>query len=311
MRFKSLLGGLVLLMILTTLSTVIAAPYTPPEQIAATRGAAQGDLQATREAAGANLQTTRDIVATQIAPTRESAAENLSSTQQAVQGSLEGTASVIQANVQATSAAVQTNIPATANALATRGAQEADAIRATVTAVYQLLPETIQDLVGEDLEEWLNTISQYGSFEIDPDNQIVRVTYNLTEKMVNTLLDEALVASGYSADSVTVDFISDGAFVTIENITLSNGITGRLTMLFSFAAVNGQAEVTLVYATINDIPLPDSVITELQNEFAEVIAGALTADYDYGYSVDAIYTTESSLVVAATIPFQSPDIVNP
>lgn len=311
MRFKFLLGGLVLLMILTALSTVIAAPYTPPEQIAATQGAAQGDLQATREAAGANLQATRDVVATSVAPTRESAAENLSGTQQAVQGNLEGTASAIQANVQATSAAVQTNIPATASALATRGAQEADAIRATMTAVYQQLPETIQNLIGEDLEAWLNTISQYASFEIDPDNQIMRVTYNLTETVVNTLLDEAFTASGYNADAVAVDFIPDGAFVTVENITLSNGISGRLTMLFSFAAVNGQAEVTLVYATINDIPLPDSVITELQNEFAEVIAGALTADYDYAYSVDALYTTDSSLVVAVTVPFQNPDIVNP
>lgn len=311
MRFKFLLGVLVLLMILTALSTVIAAPYTPSEQISATRGAAQGDLQATREAAGANLQTTRDVVATQIAPTRESAAENLSGTQQAVQGNLEGTASAIQANVQATSAAVQTNIPATASALATRGAQEADAIRATVTAVYQQLPETIQSLIGEDLEAWLNAISQYGSFEIDPDNQIMRVTYNLTETLVNTLLDEALVASGYSVDAVVVDFIPDGAFVTVENITLANGVSGRLEMLFSFAAVNGQAEVTLVYATINDITLPDSVITELQNEFAEVIAGALTAGYDYDYSVDALYTTDSSLVMAATVPFQNPGIVNP
>jgi hypothetical protein len=311
MRFKFLLGVLVLLMILTALSTVLAAPYTPPEQISATRGAVQGNLQATREAAGANLQTTRDVVATQIAPTRESAAENLSGTQQAVQGNLEGTASAIQANVQATSAAVQTNIPATASALATRGAQEADAIRATVTAVYQQLPETIQSLIGEDLEAWLNAISQYGSFEIDPDNQIMRVTYNLTETLVNTLLDEALVASGYSVDAVVVDFIPDGAFVTVENITLANGVSGRLEMLFSFAAVNGQAEVTLVYATINDITLPDSVITELQNEFAEVIAGALTAGYDYDYSVDALYTTDSSLVMAATVPFQNPGIVNP
>lgn len=311
MRFKFLLGGVVLLMILTTLSTVIAAPYTPPEQIAATRGAAQGNLQATRDAANANLQPTRDAVATTIGATLEAGNADLASTQQAVQGNLEGTAGALQANAQATSAAVQTNIPATANALATRGVQEADAIRATVTAVYQQLPDAIQDLVGEDLEVWLNTLSQYGSFEIDPNSQTVRVTYNLTEPLVNTLLAEALVAAGYSADAVAVDFISAGAFVTVENITLSNGASGRLTMLFAVAAVDGQAEVTLVYAMINDIPLPDSVIAELQNEFAEVLASALTADYDYEYSIDALYTTETSLVIAATIPFQAPDIQNP
>lgn len=180
-----------------------------------------------------------------------------------------------------------------------------------MTAVYQQLPDTIQDLVGEDLEAWLNTISEYASFDIDPDNQIVRVTYNLPETLVNTLLDEAFVAAGYSADAVAVDFIPDGAFVTVENITLANGITGRLTMLFSFAAVNGQTEVTLVYATVNDIPLPDAVITELQNEFAAVIESALTADYDYDYSIDALYTTDTSLVVAATMPFQTPDIPKP
>lgn len=334
MRFRYGVGILFGVMVIGTLIGVLTVPRATLGQdgvsnLQETRSARQANRRATVNAVEANIQATAsglrsnaqatieaaqataDGVRSNAQGTVEAAQANAQATAAALQSNAQGTATAlratvsgVQANVQATRSAIQTNIPATAAAVSTILAQSLDEIQATVTAVYEQIPEIIQELVGEELEEWLNYVTEHGSVEVDTDARTVRITYDLTETLVNNVLDAALVGAGYNPTAANTDFIPEGALVTVEGATITEDISGRLTMLYNFEAVDGRAQVTLVYATVNDAPLPDSVVAQLQDDFVGVVTSAITADIAYEYSVDALYTTDTSLVAVVTVPFQ-------
>lgn len=193
----------------------------------------------------------------------------------------------------------------TAAAMTTNELRSNEDIQATAQALREQLPETLQNLTGDEVETLIDQITENGAIVVDEDAQTVSVTYAISETAANEALDAALVTADYSASAASVDFIAEGALVTIEDITITENLSGRLIALVSISAVDGRLTITLVYATINDIPLSESAVAEISAVIASSMDQALSlyADVIYNFTVTDAFTTDSDMVITLLIPF--------
>ncbi len=328
--FFALAIALILISVLT-----LPAANAQIEQggFAETAQAGRANAQATREAAGDSVRATTDAVAANARASAEAASTNVAGTAQAVSTSAQGTAPAAATNVAGTVQAAGTNVVSTVEAGATniRGTVETNAtsivatVQAGATQVFleygdvqataqslatiAALPTeerqaTVLAIIGEEipeeLEQYLNDLFANADISVDPENGTVSVTTALSESTTNAAVDQALVAAGYSASAVAVDYIAEGIVVTVEDITLDNGMSGRLVIFASVAAVNGQIDVTVISATINDMPVPDIIIAELNATFGEAYESILSgsANVPVDTTVTAAYTTDTDLIIS-------------
>lgn len=292
------------------------------ENVRATTDAAAANARASAEAASTNVAGTAQAVSTNARGTAQAAATNVAGTAQAastnvvstvqtgatsvvstveagatnIRGTVETNATSIVATVQAGATQVfleYGDVQATAQSLATIAALPTEERQATVLAI-------IGEELPEELEQYLNDLFANADISVDPENGTVSVTTALSESTTNAAVDQALVAAGYSASAVAVDYIAEGIVVTVEGVTLDNGMSGRLVIFASVAAVNGQIDVTVISATINDMPVPDNIIAELNATFGEAYESILSgsANVPVDTTVTAAYTTDTDLIIS-------------
>lgn len=288
-------------------------------------GALQGNLQATREARQANIQATAEAMQGNAQATGEAVRGNVQATGEAVRGNVQASVTVVSADVRATAdvrrteiastvQAVQgqaratadfqrTSVYATAQAVVTLYASDILDIQATANALRTQIPANIQELGAEELAAWIDSLAQNAVVSIDTDARQINITYTVTESLMNTSIDLALSGAGYDPLSVATDFIPEGMFVTAEGVTLDSGISGRLTALVAIGAADGQVTLSVVYATVNDQPIPDAFVAQLNAELAAIMLETLTGSVQYDYAVTDAFTTHEALVVSAFVPY--------
>ncbi|MEM6282707.1 MAG: hypothetical protein AAF787_10980 [Chloroflexota bacterium] len=304
--------GLVLTAIFSMLTISSVFAQLQPDQIRtpgaiathaqATAQAVQANAQATAQAVQGNVQATGEAIRGNAQGTATAITDNIQSTSEAVRGNAQGTATAITGNVQATVDAVSTNIPATADALSTRAALTIAEYQSTADAVRTAVPEQIQELTREELEALLNSIDE--NLAVDFTDDGLTVTYAVSEAQFNTALDAALAASGYSYSAAAADFTPDGILITIEDLQLTENLSGRAVALVAVAAVNGEAQATVIFLTINDIPVPDEQVARVNAAIQAAADSAIDSILsDYEYSVDALYTTDTSIVTSISVPY--------
>lgn len=230
-----------------------------------------------------NLQAT----ATVGAEVRQDNRENLQAT--ATQLAITRQAQVIQYQTRVASG--QANIQATAEVLRTQ------------------IPATIQSLTVEQVETYIQSIAESADVTIDLQNQSLTAVYTLEEALLNETIKATLVTAGYNPSAVGVDFVVDGMFTTLEGAT-ANGQTGRMVIFSTLSAVDGRVLVDVVYATLNDIPLPEEVIADLEAQFdgtlSQQIQALIYEELGVSYSVTDLFTTDTAAVFTMVIPFTAP-----
>ncbi len=212
--------------------------------------------------------------------------------------------------------------PATAQALATTAAQERaqrrDAIQATAQAfvppaeqeidptvqtLVEQLPAPVQALDEEQTASVLTTLAERGSVSVS--NNALDVIYAVQEDTVNSTLTALLDENGYEPSAVGVDFITEGVIVTLEDATLSAEQTGRVVVFAEFDSDGGRVGQTVIFASINDQPLPAESIERLDDVLRRSLAESLVLlpDVAINYAVTDAFTTDESLVINLSVPF--------
>jgi hypothetical protein len=291
----------------------------------ATAQAARENARATAQAAGDEVRATLQGGADNARATRQALATDVRSTVGAAQGNVQGTVTAAAGNIQATVTAATGNlqgtvtaaveqyqlavqdIQGTAQAFATNAAITGDQARATVQALMTEIPAQVQELLPAELEQMLNEALVYGSVDVDLNAGTLTMTYDLPESALNAALDTAFAAQGYDPTAAAADFIPEGVFITLESAALDAEFDGRVTALAEIAVVNGRVTVSVVYATLNDRPLPQQYVDELnaviQQAFNEARALWLDA-YAVNYTVTTAFTTDTSLIIGAVMALQ-------
>ena len=191
----------------------------------------------------------------------------------------------------------------------TRVANAQENIRATADALRTQIPATIQSLTVEQVEMYIQSIAEHADVSIDLQNQSLTAVYTLEEALLNETIKATLVTAGYNPSAVGVDFVVDGMFTTLEGAT-ANGQTGRMVIFSTLSAVDGRVLVDVVYATLNDVPLPESVIADLEAQFdgtlSQQIQALIYEELGVSYSVTDLFTTDTAAVFTMVIPFTAP-----
>ncbi|MEL7237045.1 MAG: hypothetical protein AAGK74_21265, partial [Chloroflexota bacterium] len=269
-----------------------------PDQLR-TPGAIATNAQATAQAIQGNAQATADAAQNNVQATREAIQGNVQLTATAVTGNVQATGEAVRATVDA----ISTNIPATADAITTRAALTVAEYQATADALRTAVPEQIQEVASEELEALLNSID--ANLAVDFNENGLVVTYAIQESQFNAALDAALAASEYSYSTASADFTPDGILITIEDVQLTENLTGRALALVAVAAVNGEAQATVIFVTVNDVPVSDEQVAQLnatiQGAAGSAIDGVLA---NYEYRVDALYTTDTTIVTSISVPYE-------
>jgi hypothetical protein len=312
MRFLSLAMVAIAVAALMLLTTTFAATdptfqrRTPAGDVQATIQARQTEADTVNSAQG-SIRQTAQAAQSDFEATTGAIEANIQATAQAAQGNAQTTVTASVADIGATVQARQVSIQMTAQAAATSASIGIEQVEATVQALTVQLPEQVQDLTLAELEDLLTYIGANGSLSVDMETQTVNAVYSLPEATVNAYLDAAMIEAGVDPSALSVNFIPEGAFITMEEVTLDNGLSGRLTILLGFEVVDGRVVTVILYAALNDTPLPENVLTALNAELQNVVDSALTSEYAYTYTVESVYTDDTSLTVSAIIPFAIPN----
>lgn len=309
--FLWLLAAWVMIAIITWIypTAALAQTEVPPssggaalENAQATATAAVDSfLRATAETNGNNLLATVTVdiaAATNFPATVTAAAANIQATANAVQGNIVATPTPPDPLARANA------ILSTVQAVSTTAALDNDDRLATAAAVQAQLPERLQALTRDELETFLDGLSENGSLTVDQTTQTIAVTYNIQEPAANAALDAALQTAGYEASAASVDFIAEGALVTIEDAQITESIGGRVLVLIAISAADGRLVVSPVFVTVNDEPVPQDVTNRIAETIAQSIDDALnTTDVPINYTVTDAFTTDGNLVISLVIPF--------
>ncbi|MFZ4828019.1 MAG: hypothetical protein ACOYLB_11750 [Phototrophicaceae bacterium] len=270
--------------------------------------AAEGAWQTVTAAAG-ERQGQVDAAATAIPITLTAGAE----TRQANQANIQATATVgaetrqdTRENLQVNATQLAITRQAQVMQYQTRVAVGQEALRATADAVRTQIPATIQSLTVEQMEAYIQSIAEHAEVSIDLQNQSLTAVYTLEEALLNEQIMLALSTSGYNPSAVGVDFVVDGMFTTLEGAT-ANGQVGRMLIFSTLSAVDGRVLVDVVYATLNDVPLPEEVVADLEAQFdgtlSQQIQALIYEELGVSYSVTDLFTTDTAAVFTMLIPF--------
>lgn len=216
-------------------------------------------------------------------------------------GSLQATAQAAQANIQMTAAAFQQNASGTVQAIQTNAARSVEEIQATVQAVQTEIPATVQGLVAEQIAVLVEEIAALGDVVIDREAQALTVTLALEESTVNEVLSLALTEAGFSQSAASVDFIEQGVFITLEDVSIPDTqLSGQVQVFATVGAVDGRVTLNVVSITLNGQPLPAAAQANLN---AILQASLQPALIPVQYTVISLFTTDSTLVMTVLVPF--------
>jgi hypothetical protein len=192
---------------------------------------------------------------------------------------------------------------ATAQVLSTGVHLDDTFIQATVNALTMQIPSLDTSLPADDLTTLIETFLTTGGVIFDLETNSLTVTSMYTEMMVNAAVEAALLTAGYNPSQVSVDLVYGAVKIIVTDVELNSQLKGTLILTVALTAVDGTIQIELVSATINNIQIPQSLLSEIEVDdvFAEAMNVADSVDLELSYSIDEITITDQEILVVITV----------
>lgn len=278
-HFFTLIGVVMTIFVITLtliLQTVAQSASTPPGTAIAQGGAALTRVAATAQAGQINVQQTAQAVQANAQATVQAGQTQAAESIEESQTNIVLTAQVVQTDVNATPDAARTEINATLDSYRAQIVATSDAIQTEVYATLEFarteVVATLESVLNERLEDALNVID----VQFDPETNTLRLTTTIDEVQINEAVDFVLAVSGYEEVDASVDLISNGMVVTLEDYVLENGVTATVALTFTLVQdlESGTYQLVLTAASINGRPVP---VDQLANELDTLVIAYLEA----------------------------------
>lgn len=164
-------------------------------------------------------------------------------------------------------------------------------LQSTLQAVQSEIPLTIA-AIQTQVHQVLEQMPTLEAVEVVRQGSQLHVTVTIEEGQIAEVLNAVVQAAGYSV-SVSVDLMPDGAVITVNNITLENGMTGTLQLEYALAYTDGKYSFELVSVTLNNTTIPPEMVEDNIAAGVEVVLEQIMATLP-----DDLPTLPESITVA-------------